>query len=201
MGGSRSMIRALTKYVIAIAILSMLLLNTVKATSWVDLKPEEVLERATVIVQGTYDFSKKLKGSNSIWIGYAFNVEQVYKGSASSTIIAGIDGNDTGWVDAIQREHGSFVLFLEQQDGVDFLTPVGGPNGMIHMQNNEIQHHDENDREFFSQFLKNTNSYSPDKGLEKDDTASSWNYLVIGLICAFMIAVLYIVYRKRKNLA
>jgi len=192
------MIKNLVKYLLTTGILSIFLLSTVYATSWVDLKPEEVIERSTVIVQGTYDFSKKRKGSNSIWIGYNFAVEQVYKGDdVPNTIIAGIDGFDIGWVDEIQKGNGNFVLFLEQTEGADYLTPVGGPNGMVHIQNNEVQHFDEKEREAFSDFLNNTKSHYPDSSIQKDSIENSTK-LMIGLICAIVLFVLYMVYRNIK---
>lgn len=191
------MIRTLKKYLITSGILSIFLFSTVYATSWVDLKPEEVIERSTVIVQGKYDFSKKRKESNSIWTGYNFTVERVYKGNdVSSTIIAGIDGFDIGWVDEIQKGNGSFVLFLEQTEREDFLTPVGGPNGMVHIQNNEVQHFDEKEREVFTDFLKNTKSHLPDSSKESVENSST--KFMIGLICVLVLFVLYMVYRNIK---
>jgi len=190
--------RILKKYLIATGILSIFLLSTVYATSWVDLKPEEVIERSTVIVQGKYDFSKKRKGSNFIWVGYDFRVEHVYRGNVSNIIIAGIDGFDIGWVDEIQRDNGSFVLFLEQTEGVDYLTPVGGPNGMVHIQNNEVQHYNENERKIFTDFMKNTKSLLPDPSLQKNGIEIS-NQFVISIICvSLIIFILYMVYRNIK---
>ncbi|HZG16610.1 MAG TPA: hypothetical protein VE710_16605 [Candidatus Bathyarchaeia archaeon] len=40
-----------------IASLFSMMNQSASATSWVDLKPEEVLQKAEVIVQGTYDFT------------------------------------------------------------------------------------------------------------------------------------------------
>lgn len=187
------------KYFFTTGTLSLFFLNTVYATSWVDLKPEEVIERSSVIVQGKYDFSKKIKGSNSIWVGYNFTVEQVYKGNVTDTIIAGIDGFDIGWVDEIQQANGSFVLFLEQTEAVDFLTPVGGPNGMIHIQNSEVQHFDEKKRETFTDYLKNTKSHLPDSSKQEDGIENSTK-LIIGLISVIIVLfVLYMVYRNIKH--
>ena len=188
--------KILRKCLLTTAIVSFLLLSTVNATSWVKLKPEEVIERSTVIVQGEYDFSKKRKGSNFIWVGYDFRVDRVYKGNVSGTIIAGIDGFDIGWVDQIQQSNGNFVLFLEQTEVVDYLTPVGGPNGMIHIQNNEVQHSDEDVKEIFNDFLTNTKHRLPEPSLQTDNTLES-NRFVIVVFCVLIIScVLYMVYRK-----
>lgn len=187
--------RILRKCFLTTVICSFFLLSTVHATSWVGLKAEEVIDRSTVIVKGKYDFSKKRKGSNFIWVGYDFKVDHVYKGNVSDTIIAGIDGFDIGWVDEIQRTGGEFVLFLEQTQGVDYLTPVGGPNGMIHIQNNEVQHYDDNEREIFNDFLNNTKSRLPDPSLQTD----SVDRFVYVIVCILLIScVLYMVYRKIK---
>ncbi|WP_199621346.1 hypothetical protein [Paenibacillus alkalitolerans] len=187
---------------VAFALFSLSLLGSVNATSWVDLKPEEVIERSTVIVQGKYDFSHKRKGSNFIWVGYDFKVERVYRGGVPSTIIAGIDGFDVGWVDEIQQADGSFVLFLEQSDKMDYLTPVGGPNGMIHIQNNEVQHHDEYEKSVFTNFLNNTKSYAPHPDGKAESIGNSNIFLIIVICLLLLLSIVYFVYRNvklRKN--
>lgn len=59
--------------------LSMMVVTNVSATSWVEMDPEEVSERAEVVVSGTYDFTGKAVPSDFIFAGFTFNVENVYR--------------------------------------------------------------------------------------------------------------------------
>lgn len=112
-------------------LLSMMMVTTVTATSWGGLEPEEVNDKAEVIVLGTYDFSSKPISSQFIFQGVVFNVKSVYRGDVSEQLIAGIDVYDASWAEEFQSEDGEFLLFLEKSDQANFLTPVAGPNGMI----------------------------------------------------------------------
>jgi hypothetical protein len=126
-----------------------------EATSWAILEPEEVLSKAEVVVLGKYDFSSSpIIGEHPIFNGFDFQVIKVYKGQdIPSTITAGIDGFDNGWVDEFQEQGGEMLLFLEKRDA-SFLTPVGGPNGMIQINNGKVEHPDEKTRNFYEDFLK-----------------------------------------------
>ncbi|QTH42710.1 hypothetical protein J4772_35545 [Cohnella sp. LGH] len=181
------------------AILILFLVGTVKevkATSWVDLEPEEVMKRSKVVVKGVYDFSKTRKGSDFIWVGYNFHVEHVYKGHASDPLIVGIDGFDVGWADEFQQKQGKFLLFLEQAEGADFLTPVAGPNGMIQLLDGQVQHHNEKERESFSRFLKSAKGHPPDQ----TETSSNDSPVAILIVVALaVVAALYAAYRWRKR--
>jgi hypothetical protein len=128
----------------------------VEATSWVVLEPQEVVSRAEVVVLGKYDFSSKPVpgGGQSIFDGIKFEVIKVYKGeNIPSTITAGIDNFDNGWVDEFQQQGGEMLLFLEKKDP-NFLTPVGGPNGMIQINNGQVIHPVEKIRTFYDNYLK-----------------------------------------------
>lgn len=127
----------------------------VDATSWVVLEPQEVVNRAEVVVLGKYDFSSNpVPGGQSIFEGLNFEVTKVYKGeSIPSTIIVGIDNFDNGWVDEFQQEGGEMLLFLEKKDP-KFPTPVGGPNGMIQINNGQVVHPEEKVRNFYENYLK-----------------------------------------------
>lgn len=126
-----------------------------EATSWAILEPEEVLSRAEVVVLGKYNFSSSpIIGEHPIFNGYDFEVTKVYKGQdIPSAITAGIDGFDNGWVDEFQEQGGEMLLFLEKRDA-SFLTPVGGPNGMIQINNGQVVHPEEKIRNFYEDFLK-----------------------------------------------
>lgn len=64
---------------------------TVSATKWVELKPQEVVDRAEVIITGKYDFTSKPKSSGFIFQGFSFHIHNVYKGDVSGKITVGID--------------------------------------------------------------------------------------------------------------
>ncbi len=127
----------------------------VEATSWVALEPQEVVTKAQVVVLGKYDFSSTpIPGEQSMFEGLKFEVIKVYHGeNIPSTITAGINGFDNGWVDEFQQQGGEMLLFLEKGDP-SFLTPVGGPNGMIQMKNGQVEHPLEKIRTFYQDYLK-----------------------------------------------
>jgi hypothetical protein len=123
------------------------------ATSWVFLDPQEVVDRAEEIVLGKYDFSSNPVSGKIPFHGLEFKVSKVIKGqNFQTTIIAGIDGNDNGWVDDFQQQGGELLLFLEKKDS-KFLTPVGGPNGMIQVKNGKVDDQSETVRAFYEKYL------------------------------------------------
>ena len=135
--------------------LSLFTFKQVFATSWVELSVEEVAERANVIVYGTYDFSDELTNDTEmVFHGTKFIVKDVYKGESASQITVGIDPFDIGWVDEFQNDGGEFLLFLEE--GEDFLLPVGGPNGMIQVQDDQVIESDEEKRLFYQNVLESS---------------------------------------------
>ncbi len=108
--------------------------TSASATSWVYLQPEEILERAEVIVLGSYDFSSEPK-SAFIFQGYEFHVRELFLGDYSEPLIAGIDYNNVGWATKFQKDGGEFLLLLEENESVDFLVPVAGINGLLDYSN------------------------------------------------------------------
>jgi hypothetical protein len=135
--------------------------HLVKATSWIELEPKEVIKRSTVVVQGKYDFSSPTERSGKmIWSFYDFRVEQVFKGNVSDIIIVGIDYYDMGWVDELQKSS-SMLLFLEPIGDDGYLFPVGGPNGMLSINNGEIQLLNERHRRVFENFINKNNLRKP----------------------------------------
>ncbi|MBD8499250.1 hypothetical protein [Paenibacillus arenosi] len=59
------------------------------------------------------------------------------------------------------ENNGRFVLFLEDKEEDILLTKVGGPNGMIRIQDNKVQHYNESEQQVFQQYLNNTPSSTP----------------------------------------
>ncbi|EWG13055.1 hypothetical protein [Cytobacillus firmus] len=116
------------KKVFLLLMLLMLPVSQTLAAKWVELKPEEIVSRAQIIVLGTYNFNSKLKSGKSFFYGSQFHVEKVYRGEAAEIITAGIDQNDTGWAEEFQQEGGKFLLFLEKTKEARFLVPVAGSN-------------------------------------------------------------------------
>ena len=148
-----------------IGLLLLLFIGTgqAAATSWVDIPPEEVVERANIAVLGRYNFESAAAGSAAIFVGYHFAVEKVYKGEASAVITAGIDGFDTGWANEFQTSGGTFLLFLEKTDDRPFPVPVGGPNGMIQVAaDNKVQTSMGGEAAFFQAYLDNGSPRQPD---------------------------------------
>ena len=129
------------------------------ATSWEVLTPEKVSERAEVIIIGSYNFSSHLKNGKDIYDGIEFHVKGVYKGETPEILLIGIDPNDIGWVEEVQNEGSEFLLFLEK--GNDrFLTPVGGPNGMIQILKGRVHHMTIEHERFYETYL-NKQSKAP----------------------------------------
>ena len=126
----------------------------VEATSWVELEAEEVNDRAQVIVRGTYNFSKKAMFNYSNFQRVDFQVNRVYRGEAAEIISAGIDEYDLGWAEEFQDEGGEFLLFLEVGKQVNFLIPIGGPNGMVHIKGGEVMDVTEEKRVVYEEILQ-----------------------------------------------
>jgi hypothetical protein len=171
------------------------------ATSWADIGSEEVNNRAEVIVLGQYDFTSKSRSSAFIFAGYEFTVKKIYKGEVSKVITAGIDGYDVGWADEFQQKGGEFLLFLEKSKKYDFLTPVGGPNGMVQVKDGKVQHHNIQDKAFYEKLVKT----KFEKPLVKSSTVSSLNnrshsFYTEGLVILFIGVVFFLfLWRQRKK--
>ncbi|MFJ5624993.1 hypothetical protein ACIQD3_20250 [Peribacillus loiseleuriae] len=184
--------------------LSIMLINiTVAATSWVELKPQEVVDRAEVIVTGKYDFSSKSKPSGFVFQGLDFNVITVYQGDISKQLTAGIDYNDVGWVKEFQNKGGEFLLFLEKSDDADFLIPVGGPNGMVQVSNSEVEDLNEERKTFFEDFLKVQPEKTSVAKLEtykqgQNDKSYILLYVSAGVLVGIVVFILIYRYIRKK---
>ena len=177
--------------------------NKTFATSWAELDPQEVSDKAKVIVSGKYDFSSEPKRSDFIFEGYEFNVNNVYKGDVSKQIIVGIDGFDVGWAEEFQNEGGEFLLFLEESEGTEFLTPVGGPNGMVQVLEGKVVGKGKESNGFYDKILK-TEPIAPEiESAQTSASNQSSNSILIFLVSGgilIVLAVLLIFYRRsRKN--
>lgn len=182
----------------------MIIGNIVSATSWVELKPQDVVDRAEVIITGKYDFTSKPKPSGFVFQGLDFNIKSVYKGDVSEQIItAGIDYNDVGWAEHFQNEEGEFLLFLEKSKDADFLIPVGGPNGMIQVYNGKVVAANDERRTFFEDFLKSQPQKTIETKVENDNDRQnnkSYQFLYVSASVLVGMAVLFLLYRyKRKK--
>ncbi|HZG59549.1 MAG TPA: hypothetical protein VEY68_03485 [Anoxybacillus sp.] len=184
--------------------LSMMIINTrVSATSWAELKPQEVSDRAEVIVIGKYDFSSKPKSSDFIFQGFTFNVKNVYKGDVPKQTIAGIDYNDVGWAEEFQNKGGEFLLFLEKSEEVDFLIPVGGPNGMVQIFNGKVENQNDESRVFYEDFLKaqpKAPSVENSETLNHGQNSRSYILLYVsaGVLIGIVVFILLYRYLKKK---
>ncbi|MGA4721040.1 hypothetical protein [Fictibacillus nanhaiensis] len=176
----------------------MLFLKTevVQATSWAELEPEEVHKRADVIVVGQYDFTSKPQGRNMVFTSYEFNVQKVFKGDVTPKIRAGIDGYDVGWADEFQKDGGEFLLFFDKNKEFSFLTPVGGPNGMIQISEGKVQHHNITSRAYYEEFLKEQREKPIVKTSNESVLNSNNKYLYISLIVFFIGIGLFILSKR-----
>ncbi|WP_409250639.1 hypothetical protein V1502_10705 [Bacillus sp. SCS-153A] len=186
---------------LASCILSILITSlSVTATSWVELEPQEVVNRAEVIVMGTYDFTSEPKPSDFIFQGFEFTVNSVYKGDPSKQFTAGIDYNDTGWAEDFQNKGGVFLLFLEKSTDADFLIPVGGPNGMIQVYEGEIENITEEKRDFFEEFLKSHTEKTIVREVETPSNVMkeiSYLLLSVGIFVGGLF--LFLLYRRKRK--
>lgn len=163
------------------------------ATSWAELDPQDVIERAEVVVVGTYDFEGKDVSSSGIFTGYPFYVKKVYRGEATEKITAGIDEFDIGLVSDWQENGGEYLLFLKQQDDADFLVPVAVPNGMIEMKDGEVQGEK---AKAYSEFLASEAEKEP---VENEETENSSLVGVGAIVVIVTLIVGFIVYKKRNK--
>jgi hypothetical protein len=138
---------------LVIVSLGLLSFGQASATSWVDIPPEEIVERADAVITGRYDFQSEGTGGPFNFIGHEFVVEKVYKGDASEQLTVGIDAYDVNWAQEFQSEGGTFLLFLEETDEMPYLTPIGGPNGMIQLMGNRVEIHDDAEEAYFQAYL------------------------------------------------
>ena len=189
-------------YVITVFLSMMIVSTSVSATSWIEMDPQEVSDRAEAVVSGTYDFSSKPIGSDFIFSGYTFAVEKVYKGEATKQIIAGIDMYDVGWAEGFQNEGGEFLLFLEKSDSATFLIPVGGPNGMVQVLSGIVNNENEEISAYYADYLK-TNHKDPsgENNLAFIDKQNSNKFtpFYLGVIALVAIAVLILLYRFARK--
>jgi hypothetical protein len=180
-----------------------------EATSWAILEPEEVLSKAEVVVLGKYNFSSSpVIGGHPIFNGYDFVVTKVYKGQdIPSTITAGIDGFDNGWVDEFQQQDGEMLLFLEKRDA-SFLTPVGGPNGMIQINNGKVVHPEEKIRNFYEDFLKEEPKEIVSEVINHEvsnnqiqiEEKQVFPYQTLLIVIIVLSIILFVVFRFRKRI-
>ncbi|MBN9654073.1 hypothetical protein J0K78_07345 [Halobacillus sp. GSS1] len=145
----------------------------VSATSYEELPPQEVIDRAEVIVVGGYDFKHRTETSEFVYDGYSFDVDTVIKGEIGQEITAGIDRFDVSWADDFQKEGGRFMLLLENIPEADFLTPVVAGNGMVQLMGNTVRG-DNGDKVFYREFLNENlreTKQSPGSGDSKSLTS------------------------------
>lgn len=172
----------------------------VTATSWAELKPKEVNKRAEVIVLGKYNFSSKSQKSEFIFHGYEFHVTKVYKGDAPLDLIAGIDIYDVGWAKDFQDNGGEFLLFLEKSEEAEFLVPVAGPNGMIHIKDGKVLAESVANRSYYEKILNSQGKEPGGQEKSKETHNSPYNlfYLFVG-VTAIIGLLIFIGYRLKSR--
>jgi hypothetical protein len=87
---------------------------------------------------------------------------------------------DVSWAKSYQEEGGQFLLLLEDDEEVPFLTPVGGPNGMIQVLNGSVYNEDNEEKTFYENILKsNSIEIMKENALQK--TRNSDVLLMVGM--------------------
>lgn len=185
-------------------LLFILVINTrAHATSWAEIEPEEVHKEAEVIVVGQYDFTSKPKGRYMVFTSYEFNIHKVYEGDVPHKIRAGIDEYDVGWADEFQKDGGEFLLFLDKNKEFSYLTPVGGPNGMIQISDGKVQHHNVNSKVYYEEFLKNQTEKpivkTSNETVQNDNTQLFLYVTIFVLFIGFVCFFFFWFNRKKYN--
>lgn len=195
------MVRHITIIFFGMFLYVMLINSEAHATSWAEVEPEEVYKRAEVIVVGQYDFTSRPEGRNMVFTSYEFVINKVYKGDVSPKIRAGIDGYDVGWADEFQKDGGEFLLFLDKNKEFSYLTPVGGPNGMIQISDRKVHHHNVTDRAYFEEFLKKQTEKpivkTSNEAVQNAD--NDYTYWYVGLIVFFVCIGIFLLLRFRNK--
>jgi hypothetical protein len=173
--------------------------SKVSATSWAVLEPEEVFKRAEVIIRGSYDFSSSPRSSNYIFQGFEFNVKDVFKGESSEQIIVGIDGYDVGWATEFQDDGGEFLLLLEKNEKTNFLVPVGGPNGMVHIVNGKIQNESIDNKIFYQKILEGNKNEPSQKEKSNNNSKSNMGYYISSIFLVLLVLVILFIKRFKKK--
>lgn len=181
-----------------VLILFSLITQGVSATSWAEMDPDEVMERAEVVVIGQYDFSKPQKQKvQQIFLPYQFKAANTLYGSPPSPLIVGIDMYDVGWAEEFQNEGGEFLLFLERDGNSNFLLPVGGPNGMVQLVDGKVS--DQGERALYEKISKKTNVNIETKSLEQDSNSNSYTFLYMAAALMVVLVGAYVLYRFKND--
>jgi hypothetical protein len=184
--------------VILLTLIGLLVPTTSSATSWKKLKPSDVVNRAEVIILGTYDFAKSdgKMSSNGLWTPYKFKVEKYIRSSGNDTFNVGINYADISWAKELQEKGGKFLLLLvkDSQDS-NLLVPVGGPNGMIEFLDGKIQNQSSADAVIYSDLLKSIEPQS--NPITKSEITPPiefpWYWVLSGV---FVLGILFFLYWK-----
>lgn len=172
------------------------------ATSWVLLSAEELVERAEVVVEGKYIFpdGENVKNAEGMWVPLTFEATAYYRGSGQQHIKAAIEQFDIGLAYEHQENGGSFILFLEQGDS-DFWIPVGGPNGMIEiMDDNILGRSNDSDTAKIKEFIEQQSSVMPEVSTEEPNAGEMNTAIWYGGIAVIFIAgfiIYFCKYRKK----
>ncbi|MCT2538226.1 hypothetical protein NC661_10660 [Aquibacillus koreensis] len=165
------------------------------ASSSFGLYPTEVIEKAEVVVLGKYDFSYEEQisdPSSEFSMATRFEVRNVYVGEASEVIIAGYNYFDGGF-EQHQSEGGEYLLFLEQRDDVDYLTPVSRTGVVPVMDGKVTDHIDEQSKKVYQRFM--------DEQANKDTfiTYDTKSYIPLGISIGILALISIFIFHKRKQ--
>ncbi|UFT98412.1 hypothetical protein KO561_14565 [Radiobacillus kanasensis] len=172
-------------------LITLILLISAKpllATLWDEIEPHEVVDQATVVVEGTFDFSADSMADEKTmpYCGKKFNVEKSYKRDVPDQITAGIDCADGSILENFQAEGGRFLLFLKSDPKVGLRVTVGGSNGIVKLKDGNVEEENEERREFFEEYLDDQN-----------DNGDPWSLYL--LIILGVLVVWYFISKKIRT--
>ena len=161
------------------------------ATSWAKFKPQEVIDKSQMIVSGKYHipFDQGIF-NKGMWVPFRFQVDKYYKGSGKHSIRVAIEQFDVGRAKKFQDKGGSFLLFL-YKDKEDFWIPVGGPNGMIQIENGKITNLTQDEIKYYEEYLAKLKPQSIVQKNSEQESSKTVPLLLIGipLFTAFLLVL------------
>lgn len=160
----RKSVIKVTIYMLLTILLTVVVSNPASATSWIKMEPNEVINKAQIVVSGQYvipEHQNQWGNIEGMWVPFDFKVDGYYQGSGKSSIKAAIEQFDVGWVKDHQDTGGKFVLFLHK-DKESYWIPVGGPNGMVTTINGKVTNNEAKDQVAYTEYLSKTPLQKPD---------------------------------------
>lgn len=141
------MVRKIKWFFMAMLVISHAVIHDVYAISWVLADPEVNIERADIIAQGTFDFTKSK-------YRVPFRVIQVFKGEVPEKFEVVYDPELGGKLSHIQRRGGQVILFVSSNNKDGEYYVLGGENGYVPVMNGQIVMTEPERAEVFNRYFE-----------------------------------------------